>query len=156
MIGTSTIYHLAKLGWSKEGITLLEQTQLTSGTTWHAAGLVETFGSFSETSTDFRKYTRDLYANLEAETGLSTGWKQCGFIELAANKDYLEQFRRISAFNRRHGVNVQEISPREVKQLFPLCRVDDILAGFYVKEDGRANPVDVTMRSLFLLFYSNN
>ncbi len=68
-----------------------------------------------------------------------------GFIELAANKDRLEEYRRIAAFNRRHGVDVHEISPSEVKNLFPLCKTDDILAGFYVKEDGRANPVDVTM-----------
>ena len=76
---------------------------------------------------------------------MSTGWLQCGFIELAASKHRLSEFRRVSAFGRLHGVDVHEISPREVQQLFPLCRTDDIEAGFYVKEDGRANPVDVTM-----------
>ena len=145
VIGTSVAYHLAKLGWSKEGILLLEQEKLTSGTTWHAAGLVETFGSFSETSTEFRKYTRELYATLEQETGLSTGWRQCGFIELAATRDYYQQFQRIAAFNRRHGVEVEEISAAEVKILFPLCNTEDLFAGFYVPKDGRANPVDCTM-----------
>eukprot|EP01080_Neovahlkampfia_damariscottae_P006234 gene6234-10240_t len=144
IIGTSVAYHLGKMGWGNETI-VLEQDKLTSGTTWHAAGLIETFGSLSETSTEFRKYSRDLYASLEKETGLSTGWNQCGFIELATNKDNLEQWRRVSAFNRKHGVDVQEISPKEVQNLFPLAKVDDIIAGFYVKEDGRANPVDITM-----------
>ena len=68
-----------------------------------------------------------------------------GFIELASEKDRLEEYRRISAFNRKCGVDVHEISPSEVKSLFPLCKTDDILAGFYVKDDGRVNPVDVTM-----------
>jgi glycine/D-amino acid oxidase-like deaminating enzyme len=90
VIGTSVAYHLAHMGW--KDVVLLERDRITSGTTWHAAGLVVTFGSTSETSTD-----------------------------------------------------VQEISPAEVKTLFPLARVDDILAGFYVADDGRANPVDVTM-----------
>ena len=124
---------------------LLERDQLTSGTTWHAAGLMVTFGSTSETSTRMRQYTRDLYARLEAETGLATGFKPVGFIEVAADAGRLEEYRRVAAFNRHCGVDVHEISPAEVKELFPLARVDDILAGFYVPDDGRANPVDVTM-----------
>jgi glycine/D-amino acid oxidase-like deaminating enzyme len=74
-----------------------------------------------------------------------TGFKPVGFIEVACEKDRLEEYRRVSAFNRLCGVDVHEISASEVKKLFPLARVDDILAGFYVKEDGRVNPVDVTM-----------
>jgi 4-methylaminobutanoate oxidase (formaldehyde-forming) len=104
-----------------------------------------TFGSTSETSTEMRKYTRDLYSRLEAETGLSTGFKPIGFIELAADADRLEEYRRVSAFNRYCGVDVHEIGPSHVKELFPLARTDDILAGFYVKEDGRADPVGATM-----------
>ncbi len=142
VIGCSVAYHLAHMGVD---VVLLERDRVTSGTTWHAAGLMVTFGSFSETSTEMRKYTRDLYARLEAETGLATGFNPVGFIEVACEPDRLEEYRRVSAFNRYCGVNVQEISPREVKELFPLARVDDILAGFYVKEDGKANPVDVTM-----------
>ncbi len=79
---------------------LLERDRLTSGTTWHAAGLMVTFGSTSETSTEMRKYTRDLYARLEAETGQATGFKPVGFIEVAADADRLEEYRRVSAFNR--------------------------------------------------------
>ena len=143
VIGTSVAYHLADMGWTD--VVLLERDRLTSGTTWHAAGLMVTFGSTSETSTEFRKYTRDLYSRLEAETGQSTGFMPVGFIEIATEPGRLEEYRRVSAFNRYCGVEVQEISAKEVLDLFPLARVDDVLAGFYVAEDGRANPVDVTM-----------
>ncbi len=143
IIGCSVAYHLALLGWTD--IVVLERDRLTSGTTWHSAGLMVTFGSTSETSTELRKYTRDLYLRLEAETGLATGMAQVGFIEAAADPDRLEEYRRVSAFNRYCGVDVHEISPKEIKDLFPLARTDDLLAGFYVKEDGRVNPVDVTM-----------
>jgi 4-methylaminobutanoate oxidase (formaldehyde-forming) len=143
VIGTSVAYHLAHLGWSD--VTLLERDRLTSGTTWHAAGLIATFGSTSQTSTELRTYTRDLYARLEAETGLATGLKQVGLIELATEPGRLEEYRRVAAFNRLCGVEVHEISPREVAGLFPLARVDDVLGGFYIPGDGRANPVDVTM-----------
>ena len=143
IIGCSVAYHLAKMGC--RDVVLLERDRLTSGTTWHAAGLMVTFGSTSETSTEMRKYTRDLYASLEAETGQSTGFQPVGFIEVAADRDRLEEYRRVSAFNRHCGVDVHEISPAQVQDLFPLAKTDDLLAGFYVKEDGRANPVDVTM-----------
>ncbi|MBX7191809.1 MAG: FAD-dependent oxidoreductase [Sandaracinaceae bacterium] len=143
VIGCSVAYHLAQLGWTDT--VLLERDKITSGTTWHAAGLMVTFGSTSETSTELRKYTRDLYARLEAETGQATGLLLNGFIELASDDDRLEEYRRVSAFNRHCGVDVHEISPREVKELFPLANIDDVRAGFYVKEDGRVNPVDVTM-----------
>lgn len=124
---------------------LLERDQLTSGTTWHAAGLMVTFGSLSETSTEIRKYSKALYSSLEEETGQSTGFMGCGFIELATSADRLEEYRRIAAFNRKCGVDVQEISPAEVESLFPLARVDDVLSGFYAESDGRVNPVDATM-----------
>ncbi len=143
VIGSSVAYHLADMGWTD--VVLLERDKLTSGTTWHAAGLMVTFGSTSETSTEFRKYTRDLYSRLEAETGQSTGFNPVGFIEIATDPGRLEEYRRVSAFNRFCGVDVHEISAREVADLFPIARVDDVLAGFYVAEDGRANPVDVTM-----------
>jgi 4-methylaminobutanoate oxidase (formaldehyde-forming) len=143
VIGTSIAYHLGHLGWADT--VLVERDQLTSGTTWHAAGLMVTFGSTSQSSTELRTYTRDLYADLEAETGLATGFKPVGFIELAADPGRLEEYRRVSTFNRYCGVDVQEISPREVGEMFPLASTDDLLAGFYVAGDGRVNPVDVTM-----------
>jgi 4-methylaminobutanoate oxidase (formaldehyde-forming) len=143
VIGTSVAYHLAHLG--VPDVVLLERDRLTSGTTWHAAGLMATFGSTSQTSTELRMYTRDLYTRLEAETGQATGLKQVGLIELAVEPGRLEEYRRVAAFNRLCGVEVHEISPAEVAGLFPLARVDDVLAGFYIPGDGRVNPVDVTM-----------
>jgi glycine cleavage system aminomethyltransferase T/glycine/D-amino acid oxidase-like deaminating enzyme len=143
VIGTSVAYHLAHLGI--RDVVLLERDRLTSGTTWHAAGLMATFGSTSETSTGLRKYTRDLYLRLEAETGLATGIRQVGLIELAVEPGRLEEYRRVAAFNRHCGVEVHEISAREVAELWPLARTDDVLAGFYIPADGRVNPVDVTM-----------
>jgi glycine/D-amino acid oxidase-like deaminating enzyme/glycine cleavage system aminomethyltransferase T len=144
IIGNSVAYHLGKLG--VKDVVLLEQSQLTAGTTWHAAGLMVTYGSLSETSTEIRKYSKKLYSTiLEEETGQSTGFKPVGFIELAADKDRLEEYRRVAAFNRKCGVEVHEIGPKDVQKLFPLCKTEDIIAGFYVKDDGRVNPVDVTM-----------
>jgi glycine/D-amino acid oxidase-like deaminating enzyme len=141
VIGCSVAYHLAQAG---QDVVLLERDRITSGTTWHAAGLMVCFGSTSETSTELRKYTRDLYSRLEAETGQATGFRPCGFIELAADRDRLEEYRRVSVFNRLCGVDVHELSPSEVAEKFPLAHVDDILAGFYVPGDGRVDPVDVT------------
>ena len=143
VIGTSVAYHLAHMGMND--VLLLERDRLTSGTTWHAAGLIATFGSTSQTSTELRRYTRDLYTRLEAETGQATGLKQVGLIELATEPGRLEEYRRVAAFNSYLGVEVHEISPGDVKDLFPLARVDDVLAGFYIPGDGRVNPVDVTM-----------
>jgi heterotetrameric sarcosine oxidase gamma subunit len=143
IIGCSVAYHLAELGWTD--IVLLERDKLTAGTTWHAAGLMTAFGSTSETSIEMRKYTREMCTKLEEETGLSTGFKAVGLIEVAADADRLEEYRRVTAFNRWHGIDVEEISPREVKELFPLAEVSDLQAGFYVKDDGRVNPVDLTM-----------
>ncbi len=143
IIGCSIAYHLGHMGC--KDVVLLEKDELTSGTTWHAAGLMVTFGSLSETACEMRLYARDLYNRLEAETGLATGFSPVGFIEAASNQDRLEEYRRVAQFNRYCGIDVNEISPKEIKDLFPLARVDDLLAGFYVKEDGRVNPVDGTM-----------
>jgi len=143
IIGCSVAYHLADMGCTD--VVLLERDQLTSGTTWHAAGLMTTYGSTSETSLEIRRYSRELYLRLEKETGQATGFNPVGFIEVASDADRLEEYRRVTAFNRWRGNDVQEISPAEVKELFPLANVDNIQAGFYTATDGRINPVDVTM-----------
>src|ERR1051325_11382330 len=109
VIGCSVAYHLAHLGWTD--VVLLERDRLTSGTTWHAAGLIVTFGSTSETSTEMRKYTRDLYARLEAETGQSTGLRQCGFIEVAADRDRLEEYRPGAGVHRYWRGGGPRVSP---------------------------------------------
>ena len=143
VIGTSIAYHLAHLGWTD--VVVLERDRLTSGTTWHAAGLMTCFGSMSHTSTAIRLYGRELYARLEAETGLATGFKPVGLIEAAADEGRLHEYRRIATFQRTQGLEIHEISSREIADLFPLARTDDLLAGFYVPGDGRVNPVDLTM-----------
>lgn len=143
VIGASIAYHLAHLGITD--VLVLERDRLTSGTTWHAAGLMTCFGSTSETNTRMRLYSRDLYARLEAETGVATGFKPVGLIEAAADADRLEEYRRVAAFQRHIGLEVEEIGPKEMADLFPLARTDDLLAGFHVPGDGRVNPVDVTM-----------
>src|SRR4051794_40107763 len=142
VIGCSVAYHLAHEGWTD--VVVLERDRLTSGTTWHAAGLMTCFGSTSETSTGIRLYSRDLYARLEAETGVSTGFKPVGLIEAAADADRLHEYRRVAAFQRHLGLEVEEIGPKEMSDLFPWATTDDLLAGFHVAGDGRVNPVDLT------------
>ena len=142
IIGCSVAYHLAEEGCD---VVLLERDQLTSGTTWHAAGLMTSYGSGSETLLTIRRHAMQLYKKLEAETGQQTGFNPCGFIELAADEDRLEEYRRITAFNRLQGNDIQEISPQQIKDLFPFIELGSIKAGFYAPHDGRINPVDVTM-----------
>jgi glycine cleavage system aminomethyltransferase T/glycine/D-amino acid oxidase-like deaminating enzyme len=142
VIGCSVAYHLAHEGWTD--VVVLERDRLTSGTTWHAAGLMTCFGSTSETSTGIRLYSRDLYARLEAETGVSTGFKPVGLIEAAGDADRLHEYRRVAAFQRHLGLEVEEIGPKEMAHLFPWAKTDDLLAGFHVPGDGRVNPVDLT------------
>jgi 4-methylaminobutanoate oxidase (formaldehyde-forming) len=142
IIGCSVAYHLAEEGCD---VVLLERDQLTSGTTWHAAGLMTTYGSGSETTLSIRKHSMQLYKRLEQETGQQTGFNPCGFIEVAADDDRLEEYRRITAFNRWHGNDIHELSPAEVVELFPFADAGSMKAGFYAEHDGRINPVDVTM-----------
>ena len=143
VIGTSLAYHLAKLGW--KDVVLLERDQLTSGTTWHAAGLITAAGMSCETLLWAQQYTRKLYENLEAETGLSTGFKRIGHLHLATHAVRREAQRREMNFCRSQGVEKFEVGPREVKELFPLIETDGVVSAIYTPSDGRANPVDVTM-----------
>jgi len=142
VIGSSIAYHLAHLGMTD--VVLLERHTLTAGTTWHAAGLITSAGLTDETSLFMSRYSRDLYTRLEAETGHSTGFRQVGHISLATNPDRLEALRRASAWMHGFGVPDTEISPKEVAELWPLLRTDDVLAGFYVADEGRADPVGIT------------
>lgn len=143
VIGASVAYHLAHAGVTD--VVLVERDRLTSGTTWHAAGLMTCFGTTSETLTGIRLSSRDLFARLEAETGLSTGFRPVGVIEAVADRDRLEEYRRVATYQRRLGLDVDEIGPGEMKELFPLADMDGLLAGFHVPGDGRVNPVDLTM-----------
>ena len=142
-IGCNTAYHLTKLGMSD--IVVLERDQLTSGTTWHAAGLIVAGLLTSEAECEIYTHGRDLYKKLEAETGLPTGFRDVGYLQIATNVERVHEMRRLAPFMRRQGINIHEISPKEAANLFPIGDLSDVLAGFYIPEDGRANPVDLTM-----------
>lgn len=140
VIGCSTAYHLAKLGW--EDVVLLERKQISCGTTWHAAGLITTLRD-TEAQTRMAQYSLQLYSELEAETGQATGFINCGSLQMAASLEKAEEMRRGCAMARTFGVENREVTPAEVKELFPLAYVDDLVAGFYFPDDGRVNPADV-------------
>ncbi len=139
--GCSVAYHLAKYGW-KDTI-LLERDQLTSGTTWHAAGLVGQLGA-SSTITRLRKYSLNLYKELEKKTGLSTGLKQNGAITVASSKERLQELLRQASAAQLFGVNVETVNRERIKELYPVINDEDILGGVYMPEDGQADPVGVT------------
>jgi glycine cleavage system aminomethyltransferase T/glycine/D-amino acid oxidase-like deaminating enzyme len=141
VIGCSIAYHLAHLGWTD--VVLLEQHELTAGTTWHAAGLITSAGMTDETALFFSRYSRDLYARLEAETGHSTGFRPVGHISLATTPQRQAALRREAAWMHGFGVQDIEISPRELADMWPLARTDDVLSAFYVADEGRADPVGV-------------
>lgn len=142
-IGCNTAYQLTKLGMSD--VVVLEQGQLTSGTTWHAAGLIVAGLLKSEAECQVYTHGRDLYARLEKETGISTGFRRVGYLQIANNQERVHEMRRLAPFMRRHGINMYEITPGEAQELFPIGDLSDVLAAFYIPEDGRANPVDVVM-----------
>ena len=142
VIGCSVAYHLTKLGWND--VVLLERSQLTAGTTWHAAGLIVS-GFSAETEIHMAKYTRDLYERLADETGQETGFKAVGYLQLAADRERLDGLRRRADYCRKYDVPTEEISAAEVKEMWPLFNTDDIVAGFFTPNDGRVNPVDTTM-----------
>lgn len=143
VIGTSIAYHLAKLGC--DDVVLLERDQLTSGTTWHAAGLITGAGMSDETLLWAQQFTRRLYESLEAETGLATGFKRIGHLHLATDATRRECQRREMNFCRSQGVEKFEVGPSEIQELFPLIDTTGVLSAIYTPSDGRANPVDVTM-----------
>lgn len=143
IIGCSVAYHLTKLGVTD--VVVLERDQLTSGTTWHAAGLIVSGLLSDETSADIFTYSRDLYSRLEQETGLATGFKSIGYLQVACNEERLEEMRRSAAFMRTRGIDCEEISVEKAKELWPEAKLDDVIGAFYTAEDGRANPVDLTM-----------
>jgi glycine cleavage system aminomethyltransferase T/glycine/D-amino acid oxidase-like deaminating enzyme len=141
VIGCSIAYHLAHLGWTD--VVLLEQHALTAGTTWHAAGLITSAGMTDETSLFFSRYSRDLYSRLEAETGHSTGFRPVGHISLATTPQRQDALRREAAWMHGFGVDDTEISAAEISAMWPLARTDDVLSGFFVADEGRADPVGV-------------
>ncbi len=140
--GCSTAYHLALQG--KTDVVLLEQGKLTSGTTWHAAGLVGQMRP-NRNMTVMSKYGIGLYASLEAETGLATGWKQCGSVNVASTPERMQVLKKQTAMARSFGVECHLISPSEVAQRVPVLRTDDLHGGIWLPGDGKANPADLCM-----------
>ena len=141
IIGCSTAYHLARD--HKAEVVLLEQGRLTSGSTWHAAGLVGQLRS-SASITRLLKYSVDLYRGLEAETGLATGWKMTGCLRLATNRDRWTEFKRLATTAGSFGMEMHLITPDEVKRMWPLMAVSDLVGASWLPTDGQASPSDIT------------
>lgn len=142
VVGCSVAYHLAKLGWSD--VVLLERRRLTSGTTWHAAGLI---GQLRATAnlTRLAKYSAELYLKLEAETGQPTGFKRNGSLGLAHDAERLEELLRSASRARALGLEVREVTVAECRDLHPLLDSDGLAGGIFIPSDGQANPVDITL-----------
>ena len=142
IVGCSTAYHLAKE--HNADVLLIEQNQLTSGSTWHAAGLVGQLRN-SASITQVLRRSVALYMQLEAETGLATGWKMTGCLRLAMDQDRLLEFKRLATTARSFGMEMDILSPHEAKALWPLLQTDDLVGASFIRTDGQANPSDITM-----------
>ena len=142
IMGCSTLYHLAK--FSDKDAILLERQQLTSGTTWHSAAQVRQLRS-TKNLTRLVQYSAQLYAELEQETGQSTGWLKTGSLSIATNPDRLTHIRRQAALAKAYGVVAEEIDVSEVKRLWPLINTDDIIGAVFSPDDGRVNPSDLCL-----------
>ena len=134
VIGCSVAYHLTKLGW--RDVLLLEQGQLTCGTTWHAAGLVGQLRAH-QNMTRLVQYSAELYQKLEAETGQATGWKQCGSVLVARTPERVTLFKRIASAAKAQGVACEMISLREAGARYPVMRTDDLLGALWLPRTTR-------------------
>ncbi|RYG97472.1 MAG: FAD-binding oxidoreductase, partial [Alphaproteobacteria bacterium] len=141
IIGCSTAYHLARD--HKADVVLLEQGTLTSGSTWHAAGLVGQLRS-SASITRVLKYSVDLYKGLEAQTGLATGWKMTGCLRLATNPDRWTEYQRLATTAKSFGMDMHLLTPKAVKAMWPLMMTDDLVGASWLPTDGQASPSDIT------------
>jgi heterotetrameric sarcosine oxidase gamma subunit len=141
VIGTSVAYHLTKLGLTD--LVLLEQGQLSSGTTWHAAGLVGQLRA-NESGTRLVQYSTQLYSELEDEVGLSAGFKRCGGVTVARTEDRMTQLRRTAASAAAYDLECELLSPEEALERYPVMRVDDLVGAIWLPGDGKANPTDLT------------
>ncbi|MFN8192084.1 MAG: FAD-dependent oxidoreductase [Nocardioidaceae bacterium] len=141
VIGTSVAYHLTKLGWTD--VLLLEQGSLSGGTTWHAAGLVGPLRA-TESGTRLVQYSAELYAALEAETGLATGYRPVGGVIVARTEDRMMALRRTAANGVAYDMECRMLSPDEAGELWPAMRTDDLLGGIWLAGDGKVNPTDLT------------
>src|SRR5580658_11138097 len=141
VIGCSIAYHLGKLGWSD--VVLTARKQRACGSTWHAAGLAGQLRQ-SMNMTRLARYTADLYRGLEAETGQATGFRQCGSVSLATTPGRMEELKRNASMAKVFGLTVNVVGPNEIRSLYPLANLEDVLGGIHIPSDGYANAVDIT------------
>ncbi|HZP99511.1 MAG TPA: FAD-dependent oxidoreductase [Reyranella sp.] len=141
IMGCSTAYHLAKNGW--KDVVLLEQGRLSGGTTWHAAGLVGQLRNY-QAMTRLVRYSTELYARLETETGLATGWKQCGSLAVARTQDRMTYLRRSAAMANVQNVACEVLTAKQAGEKYPIMRTDDLVGAVWLPGDGKANPADIT------------
>ncbi len=140
--GCSVAYHLTKLGWTD--VVLLERKRLTSGTTWHAAGLIAQLRA-TKNMTRLAKYSQELYGELEAETGISTGFRRCGSITMALTEARREEVLRQASMARAFGVDVEEIDAAQVNRLYPHVNTDDMTAAVWLPLDGQGDPANIAL-----------
>ena len=141
VIGTSVAYHLTELGWTD--VVVLEQGTLSCGTTWHAAGLVGQLRA-SEAGTRLVQYSCQLYDRIEAETGLSAGYRRCGGLTVARTPERMVALRRTAASAAAYGLDCELLTPAQAGERYPLIRTDDLVGAIWLPDDGRANPTDLT------------
>ena len=142
VVGCSVAYHLSKLGW--RDVVLLERKQLTSGTTWHAAGLIAQLRA-TKNMTKLAKYSQELYGALEAETGVATGFKRVGSITAALTDERLEELHRSAGMARAFGVEIEEIGPSEIKARYEHLNIDGVTGGVYLPKDGQGDPANIAL-----------
>ncbi len=141
-VGTSIAYHLAKAGW--QDVMLLERDELTSGSTWHAAGLLPLF-NMSYATTHIHKYSVDFYKTLEAETGLNAGFSVVGNLRMAQTQDRMDEYMLYASTAETCEVPYEWLAPNEIKERWPLVNTEDLVGAIYHPTDGYINPADVTM-----------
>ncbi|WP_129590319.1 NAD(P)/FAD-dependent oxidoreductase, partial [Roseovarius nitratireducens] len=142
VVGCSVAYHLTKLGW--QDVVLFERKQLTSGTTWHAAGLIAQLRP-SSNMTRLAKYSQELYGTLEEETGVATGFRQLGGITVALTEERREELFRQAGMARAFGVPVQEMTRSEVKRMYSHLNDKDVTGGIFIEKDGQADPANIAL-----------
>jgi dimethylglycine dehydrogenase len=145
VVGVSTLYHLARKGWSD--VVLVERKELTSGSTWHAAGLLPLF-NLSYSVGQIHKYSVALYGTLEAETGQSVGFKKVSNIRLARTPDRMDEYHYYKGVAETIGVKVNLLTPAQVKEVWPLCNTDDLLGAIQHPDDGYRAPAAAAPRSI--------
>ena len=142
VVGVGTLYHLAKKGWGDE-VVLIEKAELTSGSTWHAAGLLPLF-NMSYSVGQIHKYSVELYQSLEKETGQPVGFSQVGNLRLAMNDDRMDEYYQYAATAKTIGIDVKFLTPKQVEEIWPLCKTENLVGAIYHPEDGYIQPADLT------------